>query len=119
MPGNAHFPVLIVFVQFPNDSTDPRGTWPMNSAPVYLDNLISREKKSTGNWWELYNPDTEMFSSHWIEVSRGRFHVISPVPDTLDAEAFSVVLPKTANNISRMFPMIKGERIQRFTQISG
>lgn len=96
LPGNAHFPVLIVFVQFPNDSTDPRGTWPMNSAPVYLDNLISREKKSTGNWWELYNPDTEMFSSHWIEVSRGRFHVISPVPDTLESEAFSVVLPKTA-----------------------
>lgn len=58
--------------------------------------MISKQKRTNGNWWEYYNKETEILSSHWAEISRGKFHVISPVPDTVSNGAFSVVLPKTA-----------------------
>ena len=95
-PEEAYFPVLIVFVQFKDEPSDPRGTWPKNSDPVYLKNMIATEKKTSGNWWEYYDPETEIISSHWAEISRGKFHVISPVPETRDTGAYSVILPKTA-----------------------
>ncbi len=90
LPSNAYFPILVVFVQFKDEPSDPRNTWPMNSAPIYLDSLIADEKNLSGNWWERYNPNTQAISSQWLEISRGRFHAISP------EGAFSVVLPKTS-----------------------
>lgn len=95
-PDDAYFPVLVIFVQFKNEVSDPRNTWQMNSAPVYLNKMISKQKKNNGNWWEFYDSETEILSSHWIEISRGKFHVISPVPEELPS-AFSVVLPYEAN----------------------
>lgn len=100
---DAYFPVLVVFVQFKDEPSDPRGTWPRNSAPTYLNNMISKQKRTNGNWWEYYNPETEILSSQWAEISRGVFHVISPVPDTVSNGAFSVVLPKTAQEYFTFF----------------
>ena len=54
-PSTAHFPVLVVFVQFKNEANDPRNTWPQNSAPVYLDNVIAKVKNVAGNWWDSYS----------------------------------------------------------------
>lgn len=67
-------------------------TWPQNSAPTYLSNMIAKEKNTSGNWWNWYNSETEILSSHWMEISRGVFHVISPTPSGVNT-AFSVVLP--------------------------
>ncbi|MFA7361029.1 MAG: T9SS type A sorting domain-containing protein [Candidatus Kapaibacterium sp.] len=82
-PSNddAYYPVLIVFVQFEDDPPEsPHGSWPIGSAPIYLDSMIATEKNTNTNtpWWEKYNPNTEMISSQWMEISRGKFHVISP-----------------------------------------
>ena len=96
-PSDAYFPVLVVFVQFKNETSDPRNTWPQNSAPTYLNNMISKDKNTTGNWWDWYDPDTEILSSHWMEISRGVFHVISPTPSGVNS-AFSVVLPYEASH---------------------
>ncbi len=87
---NAVFPILVVFVQFKDEELDPRGFWPKNGDPVFIGDLISTDKKTTGSFWEYYSPTTEMISSRWAEISRGAFHVTSP------SGAFSVVLPKTA-----------------------
>ena len=86
---NAYFPILIVFVQFADDPPEsPHGSWPIGDAPIYLDSMIATSKNMNSNipWWEKYNPNTEMISSQWMEISRGKFHVISPYG------AFSVVL---------------------------
>ncbi len=64
-------------MQFKNEANDPRNTWPLDSAPVYLDNVIAKVKNVADNWWDSYDPDTEVLSSHWLEVSRGVFHVKS------------------------------------------
>lgn len=50
LPSEAYFPVLVVFVQFKNEASDPRNTWLQNSAPVYLNNLIAKDKDTTGDW---------------------------------------------------------------------
>jgi hypothetical protein len=89
--------VLVVFVQFKNEPNDPRNTWPLDSAPVFLENVIARDKNVAANWWDSYDPDTEILSSHWLEVSRGIFHVISPTPSNL-SPALSVVLPYEASH---------------------
>ena len=41
LPEDAVLPVLVVFVQFKNEASDPRHTWDTNSAPIYLDSLFS------------------------------------------------------------------------------
>ncbi|GEM_PF-382851 len=96
LPSNAFFPVLIVFVQFKNQANDPRNSWPMNLPPVYLDNMISITKKTTGDWWNYYNENTEIFSDHWMEISRGKLHIVSPSPT--GKGAFSVVLAFDASH---------------------
>jgi hypothetical protein len=95
-PSDSHFPVLVVFVQFKNEPNDPRNTWPLDSAPVYLENVIARDKNVAANWWDSYDPDTEVLSSHWLEVSHGVFHVIGPTPSNM-SPALSVVLPHAAS----------------------
>jgi len=83
-PSNSVFPIIIVFVQFKNDNNDWQ--WPTNSAPIYLDSLISQTKSYNSNWWDAYNEQTEPLSDYWLELSRGKFHVTG--------KAFSVVLDK-------------------------
>ncbi len=78
-----------MFVQFADDPEyAPFGSWPKGQAPIYLDSIIATTKNmsTTIPWWEKYNPYTEIISSQWMEISRGKFHVISPLG------AFSVVL---------------------------
>jgi hypothetical protein len=89
---NAVFPILVVFVQFKDENHDPRGVWPGNEPPYFLGDLIATDKNTNTStpFWEKYNPNTEMISSRWAEISRGAFHVTSP------SGSFSVVLPKTA-----------------------
>ncbi len=53
--SDAIFPVLVVFVQFKNEASDPRHTWDTNSAPVYLDDLIADEKQTSSEWWNSYD----------------------------------------------------------------
>ncbi|MBP9192638.1 MAG: hypothetical protein KBF96_08820, partial [Ignavibacteria bacterium] len=92
-PADSYFPVLVVFIQFKNEPNDPRNTWPTNSAPTYTGNLIATQKNTVGDWWNWYDPQTEILSSHWAEISRGKFHVIGPRPS--GSGAFAVNLSKT------------------------
>lgn len=48
-PADAYFPVLVVFVQFKNEPSDPRGSWPQDSSPTYLNKMISKQKRTAGN----------------------------------------------------------------------
>jgi hypothetical protein len=87
--SNAFYPILVVFVQFADDPEySPFGSWPKGYAPVYIDSMVAINKNTNSNtpWWEKYSPQTEMLSSMWMEISRGKFHAISP------SGAFSVVL---------------------------
>ncbi|MEO6696065.1 MAG: T9SS type A sorting domain-containing protein [Ignavibacteria bacterium] len=93
-PSEAFFPILVVFVQFKNEPSDQRNTWPQDSAPVYLNKMIAVQKNAVGDWWSWYSSETQILSSHWAEISRGKFHVISPRPS--GNGGFSVILPKTA-----------------------
>lgn len=91
----AYFPVLVVFVQFADDPPeDPSGTWPLGGDPSYLNTMIATQKGTNGgaNWWLNYNPQTESISSYWMEMSRGKFHVISPFRLFGKHGAFSVKL---------------------------
>jgi hypothetical protein len=90
-PSNidAYYPILIVFVQFADDPPEsPHGSWPIGYAPIYKDSMVAIIKNTNTNtpWWEKYNQESQMMSSQWMEISRGKFHVISP------SGAFSVVL---------------------------
>jgi len=88
---DAAFPILVVFVQFYGEASAPRNTWPSGQPPYFIGDLIANYKStSSGNFWGFYSSSTEMISSRWAEISRGAFHVISP------CDAFSVILPKTA-----------------------
>ena len=97
LPSDAYFPVLVVFVQFKGEVSDPRNSWPQDTSPTYLNNIIARDKNSTGDWWNFYNNTTQILSSHWAEISRGKFHVTSPTPTNVNT-AFSVVLPYQASH---------------------
>jgi len=57
--------------------------------------MIATRKDTIGDWWNWYSPQTEILSSHWAEISRGMFHVISPTVDPNDTGAFAVNLSKT------------------------
>lgn len=62
-PGNAYFPVLVVYVQYKDDYDYPE--WPQNQAPIYLDSMIATEKITNSNWWDAYNEETEIISDYW------------------------------------------------------
>ncbi len=91
IPSTAFFPVLIVFVQFSDESSiNPNGhgnNWLPGREPVFIDNLISPVKRDiiNGEWWNTYSESTERISDSWMEFSRGHMHIIG--------EAVSVVLP--------------------------
>lgn len=87
---NAYFPVLIVYVQFPNDPGADVSWWPVsgNQAPTFMGNIIS-EFKSTNygtNWWDAYSESNARLSDFWMEVSRGELHLVG--------EEVHVVLPE-------------------------
>lgn len=74
-PPESRFPILIVFVQFANE-TEQDPVWQIGQAPTYMNNLLSYRKKTNPNWWETYDTQTESMSSYWMEVSRGKFNVV-------------------------------------------
>jgi hypothetical protein len=90
-PYDSYFPVLVVFVQF-RDDPDLWPEWPTGEDPDYLNKMISREKSYATNWWEAYNPNTQPISDYWLQVSRGKLHVLG--------KAYSVKLTKNAAQYS-------------------
>lgn len=87
-PEYATFKVLIVFVQFANE-TVASGEWPIGQAPTYMNNLLALNKNTNGNYWERYNPVTEQLSAWYQEVSRGQMHVTG--------RAYNIILDYDAN----------------------
>ncbi len=82
----AYFRVMIIFVQFANETGAEISWWPPGYPPVYMNEMIavSRRDPIGGNWWDNYSGINETLSDYWFEQSRGRFHVIGV--------AYSVVL---------------------------
>ncbi|HWA07088.1 MAG TPA: hypothetical protein VG961_11120, partial [Ignavibacteria bacterium] len=77
---NATFPVLIVYVQFPNDPGANVSWWPSanNQPPTYMGNIIA-EFKATNygtNWWNAYSESNARLSDFWMETSRGELHLV-------------------------------------------
>ena len=89
------FPVLVIFVQFPNDPSIIG--WPAGQAPEYLSNVIatSKEPVVNGEWWNAYSEQTQLLSDQYKEISRGHLDIISTVPNPQGYGAYSVVLPNT------------------------
>ena len=73
---DAVFRVLIVYVQFDNDPYDNVSWWLRGSQPQYFGELLSETKHENTNWWDAYDENTARMSDYWMEVSRGKFHVI-------------------------------------------
>jgi hypothetical protein len=90
IPGSAYFPVLIVFVQFLDDQS--YDIWPNTcdtSGPIYKDSMIAYDKVFNSNWWNAYDQNKETFSNYFIQLSRGRYHVLG--------QAYSVRLDHNAS----------------------
>jgi hypothetical protein len=88
---DAYFPVLIVYVQFTDDPGADVGHWHPNEAPAYFGSVIATSK-ATGygdEWWNAYNENTKTLSDYWMEVSRGKLHLVG--------QEVSVVLPHTVD----------------------
>ena len=73
-PPEAKFHILVVFVQFSNE-TQAAGHWPINDEPDYMDDLFATSKNPTGDYWGRYNENSAMLSDWFQEVSKGRMHV--------------------------------------------
>lgn len=102
--GASYFPVLIVFVQFLDDSND--NIWPNTcdtSGPIYRDSLIAYDKNNNPNWWNAYDQNKETFSNYFIQLSLGRFHVLG--------QAYSVRLDSTASYYQTVGITILNEHI--------
>ncbi|MCI0717290.1 MAG: T9SS type A sorting domain-containing protein [Chlorobi bacterium] len=72
----AVFRVLIVYAQFQNDPNPNYSHWMKGQPPEYFEKLLSPTKSSNPNWWDAYDEATARMSDYWMEVSRGKFHVI-------------------------------------------
>jgi len=77
---SAYFPVLVVYVQFTNDPGGNVSWWPSarNQPPTFMGNVIATAKSSNfgSNWWDAYDQSTETLSDYWMEVSRGKLHLV-------------------------------------------
>jgi hypothetical protein len=73
-PANASLKVLLVFVQFANE-TVAADNWPIGGAPVFMDEMFALTQNSSGNYWDRYNENTECLSDWYQEVSKGQMHV--------------------------------------------
>lgn len=38
--------------------------------------MLADQKNSSNSWWESYDEATERMSDYWMEISRGKFHVV-------------------------------------------
>jgi hypothetical protein len=95
-PNNlGYFPVLVVFVQFKNESGDSTTTnfdsWPARKKPNYFDSVISKVRLSSTNWWDTYNGFA--ISDYWHEFSRGKLHVYG--------NKLSIILPHEIDYFKR------------------
>lgn len=90
---NAFFPVLIVYVQFLNDpGPDWQDcSWHVNQPPSFMGSVIatSKVKNFGSNWWDAYNENTQTLSDYWMEVSRGKLHIVG--------QEVSIILPHEVN----------------------
>jgi len=75
---SAYFPVIIVYVQFPNDPGADVEWWPSanNQPPTYMGDILAEEKRTNTNWWNAYDENTETLSDFWMEASRGKLHLV-------------------------------------------
>ena len=86
-PSYATLNVLLVFVQFVDDSVEA-GYWPIGDTPVYKNDLLALFKDTVGNYWDRYSDSTETLSDWYQEVSKGQMHVTG--------EAYSIILDSSA-----------------------
>ncbi len=82
-PSTATFNILIVFVQFKNE-TGYSTEWPAGDSPVYKNDLLALFKDTIGDYWNRYDQNTETLSDWFQEVSMGTMHVTG--------KAYSVIL---------------------------
>lgn len=76
LPADASLRVIIVFVQFPDESIQSNSNeWPIDGPPKYLNSLLAPERKNTLPYWNRYDESTEMLSDLYQEISRGMFHM--------------------------------------------
>ncbi|MDQ3022136.1 MAG: hypothetical protein M3R36_16420 [Bacteroidota bacterium] len=75
---DAYFPILVVFVQFKNESGDSTITdinaWPARRPPNYLDSVIRFDRTSLSNWWDSYNGFA--ISDYCHVFSRGKYRIV-------------------------------------------
>jgi hypothetical protein len=88
-PDEASFKVLLVFVQFANE-TVAADYWPIGGAPTFMNDLVALNKNPNGNYWDRYNESTECLSDWYQEVSKGQMHVTG--------EAYNIILDSDANH---------------------
>jgi hypothetical protein len=95
---NARLNILIVFVQFSNE-TIQSSEWPIGDTPVYKNDLLALAKEASGNYWDRYNENTDILSDWFQEVSKGRMHITGKAynivldhPDTYYATAGMTVM---------------------------
>lgn len=88
-PRDASFKVLLVFVQFANE-TVPSKEWPIGERPQYMNELLAENVNTTGNYWERYNKETQQLSAWYQEVSKGHMQVTG--------KAYNVFLQYEANH---------------------
>jgi hypothetical protein len=92
---DAYFPVLVLFVQFANDSGPDAYYWHVGQNPAFYKEVISEQKRTSTNWWEAYNENTETLSDFWMEASRSHFHAVG--------QSFSIILPHGNDWYKRYF----------------
>lgn len=76
--SNSVFRILIIFVQFDNDTIDVNNSnWPSGSAPSYMNNLLATDRYNDfgSSWWDAYSESNAKLSDYWMELSRGNLHV--------------------------------------------
>ncbi len=76
LPLDASLRVIIVFVQFPDESIQSNSSeWPVDGPPKYFNSLLAPVRKNTLPYWNRYDESTEMLSDIYQEISRGMFHM--------------------------------------------
>lgn len=73
---DAAFRVLIVYVQLQDDPNPNAGHWMKGQPPAYLGDLLATQKLTSSDWWNTYSETDARMSDYWMEISRGKFHVI-------------------------------------------
>lgn len=73
---DAVFRVLVVYVQLQSDPYPNATHWPVGQEPAFIGNLLAENKQINTEWWNTYNEATARMSDYWMEVSRGKLHVI-------------------------------------------